>query len=100
LQATELHARLVYGSDYPLPALRFMISPMKLQLSGLLEPRDREACDELFDYNPLLFDFCVNRSLRQEEDGRTYRFSPRVFETARLFEEPSPHPVPVSPSTA
>ena len=41
LKAPELHHRLLYGSDYPLPALRFMLSPSKLQLGGLLDSEDR-----------------------------------------------------------
>ena len=86
LAAPELHARLFYGSDYPLPALRFLVVPAKLELAGLLDGADRPVCDELFDVNPLLFDFAVNRSLRVVEGGRTYRFAPEVFETARLFE--------------
>jgi mannonate dehydratase len=85
LKAPELHDRLLYGSDYPLPALRFMVIPGKLELSRLIDAADRRLCDELFDVNPLLFDFAVNRSLRWVEDGRTYRFSPAVFETARCF---------------
>ena len=85
LKAPELHHRLVYGSDYPLPALRFMVSPSKLQLGGLLDAEDRRMCNELFQINPLLFDFAVNRSLRLAEDGKVYRFSNRVFETEWLF---------------
>jgi mannonate dehydratase len=87
LKAPELHGRLLYGSDYPLPALRFLIVPGKLQLAGLLDDDDRRYCDRLFDVNPLLFDFAVARSLRWEEGGRTYRFSPIVFESARAFED-------------
>jgi len=85
LKTPEWHPRLVYGSDYPLPALRFMVIPSKLQLGGLLEPEDRRMCNELFRTNPLLFDFAVNRSLRLVEDGKVHRFSPRVFETEWLF---------------
>jgi mannonate dehydratase len=85
LATPEWHERLIYGSDYPLPALRFVISPTKLQLDGLLSADDRDLCNELFAANPLLFDFAVKRSLRHEVDGRTHRFSPAVFETARWF---------------
>jgi mannonate dehydratase len=85
LTAPELHSRLFYGSDYPLPALRFLVLPGKLELAGLLDGADRPLCDELFDVNPLLFDFAVNRSLRVVDGGRTYRFAPEVFETARLY---------------
>jgi mannonate dehydratase len=85
LRATELHGRLLYGSDYPLPALRFMTVPRKLELAGLLDAEERRLCDELFDVNPLLFDFAVNRALRLVEDGETRRFPPSVFETSPLF---------------
>jgi mannonate dehydratase len=86
LRAPELHPRLVYGSDYPLPALRFFVMPGKLALAGLMDAADRKLSDELFDVNPLLFDFAVNRSVRVVEDGRAFRFTPQVFETARLFD--------------
>jgi mannonate dehydratase len=86
LKAPELHDRLLYATDYPLPALRFVISPAKLQLAGFLTAAQSKLCRELFEYNPLLFDFAVARSVRYEDSGRTYRFSPQVFETARFFE--------------
>jgi mannonate dehydratase len=85
LRAPELHDRLLYGSDYPLPALRYMVVPRELELAGLLDPDDRRMCDALFDVNPLLFDFAVTRSLRLVEDGRTWRFGPDVFQTDRLL---------------
>lgn len=85
LSAGELHPRLVHGSDYPLPALRLLYSTRKLELTGFLDAEDRALCNEIGEANPLLFDFVLKRSLRLHEDGRTYRFSPRVFETAWLF---------------
>jgi len=90
LAAPELHGRLLYGSDYPMPALRFLSSPRKLELHGLLGSRERKLCAEIFEFNPLLCDFVVKRSLRVEREGRTFRFLPRVFDTARLFEEVTP----------
>jgi mannonate dehydratase len=100
LMASELHDRLLYGSDYPLPALRFLIVPRKLQLEGLLDAEDRRHCDRLFDVNPLLFDFAVSRSLRWIENGRTYRFSPAVFESSRAFEPVSRPTRPASAASA
>jgi len=100
LKARELHTRLLYGTDYPLPALRFLVIPGKLQLTGLMDAEDRRLCDKLFDVNPLLFDFAVNRSLRLVEGGRTYRFSPAVFETARVFPGVSRPTIPAAPASA
>jgi hypothetical protein len=96
LTAPELHGRLLYGTDYPLPALRFMMIPVKLELDGLIERADRKLCDRLFDVNPLLFDFAINRSLRVIEDGRTHRFPAAVFETTRHFDDLSRPPSPAA----
>jgi mannonate dehydratase len=99
LAAPELHGRLLYGSDYPMPAIRFLNSPRWLEQHGLLGSRERRLCSKIFEFNPLLFDFVVKRSLRVELEGRTYRFLPRVFDTARLFEGVSPGREP-SPAAA
>jgi mannonate dehydratase len=85
LSATELHARLVNGSDYPIPALTFIYSTEKLRLTGLLGGEERRLCREIAEFNPLLFDFVLKRVLRHESDGQVYRFSDSVFQTDRLF---------------
>ncbi len=100
LRAPELHGRLLYGSDYPLPALRFMVAPARLQWADLLDGEDRRTCDELFDVNPLLFDFVVQRALRAVENGRTWRFAPSVFETADFFQGLSRPPSPAASASA
>ena len=56
--------------------------------AGFLSAEDRAECNHLFGQNPLLFDFCVKRCLRAEADGKSYSFSPSVFESGRLFDEP------------
>jgi len=81
----SIHHRLVNGSDFPLPGLRFLVSTKVLQNSGYLSQRDRANCNIVFEHNQLLFDFVVKRSLRWEENGVVHRFSPVVFETARIF---------------
>ena len=86
LKTAEYHPRLVNGSDYPLPAMGALFSTSKLQYSGYLTHEERRLCNEIHDSNPLLFDFVVKCSLKVEEHGRVYRFSPRVFESAWLFE--------------
>jgi mannonate dehydratase len=94
LAAPELHDRLLYGSDYPMPALRFLTVPRKLELEGLLAPRERKLCSQVFDFNPLLFDLVVKRSVRVELEGATHRFRPVVFDTARVFD---PEPAELNP---
>ncbi len=92
LRAPELHPRLFYGSDYPMPALRIMVSTRRLVAAKLLGADDRTICDEIYESNPLLADLLLNRLLRVEEDGTTYRFSDEVFHTDRLFRRVSPSP--------
>jgi mannonate dehydratase len=79
------HHRLLFGSDYPLPAIRFLTPTRRLERAGLLDRTARARCDEVFAANPLLFDFVLKRSLRLERGGRTERFAPGVFETARVL---------------
>ena len=85
LAASELHPRLVNGSDYPLPAIDPLVSTWYLQRQGYLAPGRRALLNEIFAANPLLFDYVCKRSLRLEENGVTHRFAPGVFETARVF---------------
>ena len=73
--------------------------PGKLALAGLLNASDRRLCGELFDINPLLFDFVVNRAVRVIDGNRSYRFGPEVFETERLFGGIS-RPPTASPASA
>jgi len=85
LRESNLHYRLVNGSDYPLPAIDPLISTWRLVREGYLTKRERMLCNAVYDANPLLFDFAVKRCLKVEEGGRTHRFAPNVFETSWLF---------------
>lgn len=86
LTRSDLHPRLVNGSDYPLPAIDPMISTRLLAWQGLLDEQDRPALGEIFSANPLLFDYILKRRLRHIDEGGTHRFLPALFESARLFE--------------
>ncbi len=85
LARRDLHERLLFGSDYPLPAIRGVVSTRILQARGYLTSEQRERCDEVFEANPLLCDLLVKRSLAIEVDGVRRGFEPCVFETARAF---------------
>lgn len=78
LAATELHARLVNGSDYPLVAIDPVISTWWLEHQGYVDPADRDGLEELFDANPLLFDLVLKRVLR---DAQGRRFADACFHT-------------------
>lgn len=77
LARSDLHDRLVNGSDYPLPAVNFVVRLGKLESAGLLTADERDALREIYDLNPLLFDYVLKRTVHHPETGR--RFPPGVF---------------------
>jgi hypothetical protein len=77
LERQDLHPRLVDGSDYPLPAVNVIIRTGLLAERGYVTADERAALNEIYDVNPLLFDFVVKRTLRHPKTGA--RFAPTVF---------------------
>lgn len=59
----ELHHRLVNGTDYPLPAINLVIQTRKLVKHGMITREERKHLNEVYDYNPLVFDFVVKRTI-------------------------------------
>jgi len=85
LRAQELHARLVNGSDYPIPAVDPLIRTRQLVERGVLDAEDRGPLRELFEANPLLFDFVLKRRVRVLAGAERLGFQPILFDSARLF---------------
>lgn len=77
LARTDLHPRLVNGSDYPLPAVDIIIQPRLLQLHGFITAQERRGLTGIYRQNPLLFDFVLKRTLRHPETGA--QFPPDMF---------------------
>lgn len=86
LGAPELHPRLLYGSDYPLPAIDPIVSARQLARRGLLDPEERGPLEELQVANPLLGAFVLLRRVRVLEGGTPRHFSTASFETARVLQ--------------
>ena len=82
LRRPQFHERLVNGSDYPLPAINVVVRTRTLVGHGLLTPEERRALNEVYDFNPLVFDFALKRTLRWREPGtrREFAFPAGVFE--------------------
>ena len=76
------HARLLNGTDYPLPGIMPLFSVYGLVKAGLLDEGAVPVLRELRQANPLLFDFVLKRSLRHQGE----RFADRVFETRPFFD--------------
>jgi len=81
LTRRDWHARLVYGSDYPLPGVMPIFAPRALAAAGSLKPEEAVFLGELRRYNPLLFDFALKRLLAVEGKG----FDAAVFASRRFF---------------
>lgn len=73
--------RLLHGSDYPLPGLKWLTSLPRLRAAGLLAAADEAPLAELREHNPLLFDLALKRCLRRGEA----RLGADVFATRRHF---------------
>lgn len=82
LEREEWHARLLNGSDYPLPGILPLFSPKRIAAEGLLAEGLVPVLSEIRKRNPLLFDFVLKRNLA----WRGRKFPARVFETRNFFE--------------
>ncbi len=78
LRRPDLQPRLVNGSDYPLPAVNFLIGTRSLARAGFISDEQRSALNEIYEINPLLFDFVLKRTLHAPGEPSA-RFAPGVF---------------------
>jgi mannonate dehydratase len=85
LERHDWHARLLHGSDWPLPGLRPLVSLTRLHAEGLLAEADIEPLDALREHHPVLFDLALKRSLRAGDRGL-----PAVTFATRGFFERAP----------
>ena len=81
------HARLLNGSDYPLPGVMPLYSVDYLVSLGMLAPQAAPILKEIRLHNPLLFDFVCKRQLRVGRTATTAgkALSASVFETKVFF---------------
>ena len=85
LERSDWHARLLNGSDYPLPGIPPLISPDLLAQRGWLPSDAVPVLREIREHNALLFDFVLKRSLA----SGSARFPRGVFETQPFFFDPT-----------
>ncbi len=82
LEEPALQARLVNGSDYPLPAINALMQTRAVVDQGFLTAEERTLLNEIDQHDPLLYDFVMKRTVRYRKDGRVYALADDVF-TAR-----------------
>lgn len=74
-------ARLLNGSDYPLPGIMPLFSINAFVSAGMLREDEAVVIRELRNVHPLMFDFVLKRCLRYQGA----RLADRVFETRGFF---------------
>ncbi|WP_454062231.1 amidohydrolase family protein [Candidatus Nitrospira salsa] len=74
---SSIHDNLINGSDYPLPAVNIVIQTRTLESAGYITAQERESLNDMYDFNPLLFDFVLKRTLRHTKTGE--KFPASVF---------------------
>ena len=79
LAREDLHERIVNGSDYPLPAVNILIRTRPLVKQGYITADEGRSLKEIYDFNPLLFDFVLKRNLKLP--GSQKRLPASVFMT-------------------
>ncbi|HJQ68120.1 MAG TPA: amidohydrolase family protein [Blastocatellia bacterium] len=98
IERGDLHHRLVNGSDYPLPAINIVIRTKSLVEAGYITEAEREQLNEIYSFNPLLFDFVLKRTIRAP--GTDKRFAPSIFMANRSLAPLRNHAVAGSTQSA
>lgn len=75
----RLQARLVNGSDYPLPAINALMQTGAVARAGYLTEAERGLLNEIDRHDPLLFDFVMKRTLRLKTASGERRLSDAIF---------------------
>jgi len=81
LARQDWHARLLHGSDYPLPGVGPLYRLKGLVRAGVLDASHVGMLERVRVHNPLLFDLMLKRLARWRGQG----LSPTVFATRRHF---------------
>ena len=72
LDREDLHENLVFGSDYPVPCIGLISRTDKLYSYGYITNEERLLLNEIFECNPLLFDFVGKRCVKSPETGNKF----------------------------
>lgn len=96
IQRDDWHARLLNGSDYPLPGVFPIYSVDYLVELGYIAKSAAPLFKGLREHNPLLFDFVLKRSLRA--GGK--RLAAGIFETRAFFDRSASRGAGAAPAPA
>ena len=86
IQCSDFHDRLIYGTDYPIPAINGAIWYNQLVSKGFLTAEQAVTLREIFKYNPILADFVHKRVMRYtDENGKVHKFADAIFQQSPLI---------------
>jgi predicted TIM-barrel fold metal-dependent hydrolase len=77
LEHKEWHNRLINGSDYPLPAINVIVHTRSLIKYGMITKEERKYLNEIYQYNPLIFDYVLKRTIKHPQSKA--KFDPVIF---------------------
>eukprot|EP01091_Cochliopodium_minus_P000675 TRINITY_DN10592_c0_g1_i1.p1 TRINITY_DN10592_c0_g1~~TRINITY_DN10592_c0_g1_i1.p1 ORF type:complete len:629 (-),score=151.14 TRINITY_DN10592_c0_g1_i1:4-1890(-) len=87
LERKDIHHRLLNGSDYPLVSVPMLVLTKPFENAGMLTEDQRNCLNEIYEINPLLFDFLLKRCLVGPNGEK---FSESIFmrnKTLGLFDD-------------
>ena len=88
IERPDLHHRLLDGSDYPLPAINIVVQTRALVKHGFITQDERKHLNEIYHYNPLLFDYVLKRTV--QAPGTRERLAPSIFQANTALETGAP----------
>ena len=93
LEHPNLHKRLLNGTDWPLPNVKLITSTKQMWWKGFVTWSEHIALNEIYAYNPMLFDFVAKRIIRHPDANKKHlKFSDSIFHInpdVRPFSYPS-----------
>ena len=69
LDKQALHSRFINGSDYPLPAINILYKTSQLADMRFISDDEKQQLNEIYAYNPILFDFVLKRTIKSPHSG-------------------------------
>ncbi len=73
LDTPEIHNRLYFGTDYPVPCISLVTLTSVLLYHKLITTQERQWLNIVYKYNVLLFDFCAKRTIKSPLTGQKFQ---------------------------
>ena len=83
-----LHERMLNGSDYPIPAIALLNPTRRMPEHGMITPDEGRWLDEVFAYNPLLFDFVLKRTIKNTDGAALLKLPESTFFEKDFYQTP------------